>query len=99
MKSLNISVSSCNYCFTRGFQEITEILRHFTKALKMFKTFVMMLLMMLRNASVSMWNIQILARTLSLLQCEANNTAQKHLLSTSTAPPSTNPVPGSVPPT
>ena len=34
MKSLNISVSSCNRCFGRGIHELSEIARDFRKSLK-----------------------------------------------------------------
>ena len=35
MKSLNISVSSCNRCFGQGIHELTEIARDFRKSLKL----------------------------------------------------------------
>ena len=35
MKSLNISVSSCNRCFGQGIHELTEIVRDFRKSLKL----------------------------------------------------------------
>ena len=35
MKSLNISVNSCNRCFGQGIHEITKISRDFRKSLKL----------------------------------------------------------------